>query len=188
MIVPRADIGRLVTETFSASLLYLTAFVVNFELILPIQNLFFPEYTSRASLLFLPHGVRVLAAWLMGWRSTLALLPGVFLAFFYVAGPEVFTPSRLAGIFIAVTIAPAAFEGLRLLGVNLAPRPGRMPCWICIMLVGLVASVAGSMLTNLAFGSAPVDYFAYVIGDMAGLFFLMLALMLVFRWMRRFGR
>ena len=188
MTVPRTGIGRLISETFSASLLYLTAIVVNFEVVVPVQNLFFPEYTSRASLLFLPHGVRVLAAWLMGWRSALALLPGVFLAFFYVAGLEVFTPSRLAGIFIAVTIAPAAFEAFRLLGVNLAPRPDRTPCWICIMIAGLVASVAGSMLTNLALGSAPVDYFAYVIGDMAGLFFLMLALMLVLRWMRRLGR
>ncbi len=188
MSADRTSIGGLVSETFSASLLYLGAIVLNFEVVLPVQNLFFPEYTSRASLLFLPHGIRVLAAWLMGWRAVLALLPGVFLSFFYVAGLEVFSPSRLAGIFIAVTIAPATFELFRLLGINLAPRPERTPCWICIMIVGLVASVAGSMLTNLAFGSAPVDYFAYVIGDMAGLFFLMLALMLIFRWMRRLGR
>lgn len=188
MTASRAGIRRLIGETFSASLLYLTAIVVNFEVVVPVQNLFFPEYASRASLLFLPHGVRVLAAWLMGWRSALALLPGVFLAFFYVAGMEVFTPSRLAAIIVAVTVAPATFEAFRLLGVNLAPRPDRTPCWSCIMIAGLAASMAGSMLTNLALGSAPVEYFAYVIGDMAGLFFLMLVLMLIFRWMRRIGR
>ena len=45
-------------------------------------------------------------------------------------------------------------------------------------------SILTSVLTNYAFGSAPKDYIAYLIGDFFGLFFLMLILMFVFRFLR----
>ena len=51
--------------------------------------------------------------------------------------------------------------------------------------VGIVTSVLTALLTNMAFGSAKVEYVAYLIGDIFGLFFLMLGLLYVFRFMRR---
>ena len=76
---------------------------------MPIQNMAFPDYSSHASLIFLPHGVRVIAAWLLGWRSVIALLPGVFLAYYYLAGASVFELSRLIGMAVAVVVAPFLF-------------------------------------------------------------------------------
>jgi hypothetical protein len=148
---------------------------------MPLQNAFFPEYPSHASLLFLPHGIRVLTAWLLGWRAIYALLPAVFLVFLYLGGTDAFSSSRLAAIGIAVTIVPLTFYLLKAVGVNLFPTPNSEPCWPCIMGVGIITSLLISGLTNLAFGSATVEYFAYLIGDVAGLFFLMLGLLLVFR-------
>ncbi|UZD90442.1 hypothetical protein [Cognatishimia activa] len=52
------------------------------------------------------------------------------------------------------------------------------------MFAGVIAAILGGILTNLAFGSPPLDYFAFFIGDVAGLFFLMLILMLIFRHIR----
>ena len=176
---------NLAQETGVTSLSYLVAFFATFEVLMPVQTLFFPDFDSRASLLFLPHGVRVLAAWLLGWRSVLALLPGVVLVFVYVAGWGAFEPSRLAAMAIAVTVPAAIFHLLRLIGWDLFPAPHRRPCWPCIMVVGLVISLITSLLTNYAFGSAPKDYIAYLIGDVFGLFFLMLILMLIFRHLRR---
>lgn len=176
----------LVKETVVVTFAYLGAFFATLEIFMPIQAAFFAEFPSRASLLFLPHGVRVLTAWLLGWRSVLVLLPGVVFVFVYMAGWGAFAPSRLAAIVIAVTMPAACFALLRLLGRDLSPAAERRPCWPCIMGVGLMISVLGALLTNYAFGSAPKDYIAYLIGDVFGLFFLMLILMLVFRSLRRY--
>jgi hypothetical protein len=175
------------TETVTASLAYLTAFYMTFELLMPVQDAFFPEFSSHASLLFLPHGVRVLSAWLLGWRSVIALAPGVFLAFLYVAGLEVFAPSRLIGILIAITVPAATFHAFKLMKWNLSPEPERMPCWPCAMVVGIAISVLSSLLTNYAFGSGPQDYLAYLVGDILGLLFLTAILMFIFQTLRRYG-
>ena len=152
---------------------------------MPLQNVFFPEYPSRASLLFLPHGVRVLAAWLLGWRAIFALLPGVFLVFAFLGGSDVFLPSRLMAMAIAVTTVPAVFYICKWIGWDLFPRADRKPCWSCVMGVGIVTSFLVAVLTNLAFGSARVEYVAYLIGDIFGLFFLMLGLYFAFQFADR---
>ncbi|TMV03817.1 hypothetical protein FGK63_18700 [Ruegeria sediminis] len=175
------------SDTVLASAAYVLASLLTFEVLSPLQNVFFPEYSSKASLLFLPHGVRVLAAWLLGWRAVPALLPGVFIVFAYMGGADVFLPSRLWAIFVAVISAPAVFHGLKLLGWDLFPQPGRKPCWACVMVAGTLASVLLSVLTNAAFGSPTEEYVAYLIGDISGLFFLMLGLLFAFRYTRAAG-
>lgn len=174
-------------ETVAVSLGYLVAFFMTFEILIPFQNFFFPEYPSHASLLFLPHGIRVLSAWLLGWRSVVALAPGVFLGYFYLAGMGTFAPSRLFGILVAITAPAAIFYAFRLMRWDISPKPDQTPCWLCVMLAGVVISVLSSTLTNYAFGSAPEDYIAYLIGDVSGLFFLMMILVFIFRALRSHG-
>lgn len=169
------------SETVFASTAYVLAFFITFAGLMPIQNMFFPDFHSSASLLFLPHGVRVLSAWLLGWRSIPALLPGVFFTYYYIAGENAFMLSRLMGISIAVLVAPIVFYLFAKLAMDARSRPGHSPCWPCVMGQGVVAAIVGGILTNIAFGSPPLDYFAFFIGDVAGLFFLMMALMLIFR-------
>ncbi len=152
---------------------------------MPLQNIFFPAYPSYASLLFLPHGVRVLSAWLLGWRAIFALLPGVVIVFAAIGGWDVLLPSRLLAIAIAVTTVPAVFYACKALGWDLFPRADRKPCWLCVMGVGVITSVLVSALTNMAFGSATVEYIAFLIGDISGLFFLMLGLYFAFRFAQR---
>ena len=79
-------------------------------------------------------------------------------------------------MLFAVTTAPAVFYLCKILGWDLFPAPGKRACWTCVMGVGLVSSLLVSGLTNLAFGSATAEYIAYLIGDLSGLFFLMLGL------------
>jgi hypothetical protein len=174
----------LARDTIIASGAYVATFFFTFTAWMPIQNAFFPDFHAFASLLFLPHGVRVLSAWLLGWRSVLVLLPGVIFTYAYLGGMNVFMPSRMAGIAISVLVTPLVFQVLKSLGKNLYPDPDRDPCWTCVMGVGLVSAILSGVVTNLAFGSPPMDYFAFFIGDVAGLFFVMLFLMLFFRFLR----
>jgi hypothetical protein len=166
-------------------LAYVAASFLTFQVLMPLQNVFFPAYPSYVSLLFLPHGVRVLSAWLLGWRAIFALLPGVAIVFALVGGWDVLLPSRLLAITIAVTTVPAVFYVCKALGWDLFPRVDRKPCWLCVMGVGIITSVLVSVLTNMAFGSATAEYIAYLIGDISGLFFLMLGLYFAFRFAER---
>lgn len=179
--MPTNPVRTLIVETCCASGAYLAAIVFTFSVLMPVQNLLFPEYPSRASLLFLPHGVRVLSAWLLGWRAIPAMLPGVLAAFVYVAGWDAFQTSRLIAILIAASVAPITFHALKRIGWDLFPASDKCPCWICIMGVGVLTSVLTSTLTNLAFGSSPIEFVAFLIGDISGLFFGMLILLYLFR-------
>lgn len=187
MRVARLSMPALLQETLIASAAYVGAFLVTFGVLTPVQNLFFPAFPSYASLLFLPHGVRVLAAWMLGWRAVPALAPGMLLMFLYVVGTQAFQPLRLAAMIIALVVAPATFRALALAGHDLAPRAGRVPCWPCVMGAGILVSLLGAGLVNLVLGNGPVDYLAYMIGDVFGLFFLMMILMFVFRAVRARG-
>ena len=173
--------------TLVVSFAYLVAFFATFKILIPVQDMFFPVFASHASLLFLPSGVRVLAAWLLGWRSVVALGPGVFVAFYYVAGTEALEPTRVSAILIAIAVPATTFRAFQLLGWNIAPQPDQRPCWPCVMCAGTVISILSSVLTNYALGNSSPDYLAYLIGDFFGLLFLMMSLMFVFRAIRSRG-
>ena len=168
-------------ETAVVSVCYLLASLVAFEVLMPVQKSLFPGVGGDASLLFLPHGVKVLSAWLLGWRVCIALFPGVFAIFFHFAGMGVFEPHRMAAILIAVLVPPAMFHLVKLFGRDLSPQAHTRPRWASIMAVGVLISVVSSVLSNLAFGNSPQNYFVYLIGDVFGLFFLSLILMFLFR-------
>lgn len=163
---------------------YIAVFAVTFGLLVPLQNLAFPEFPSQASLLFLPHGVRVLAAWLLGWRAVPALFPGIFLSYVYLCGWDVFGQTCLSLIAISALTAPAVFWITTNTICDLRPNPTESNSWPCVMLAGTVASIVSGFLLNHTLGSPPQDYIAYFIGDISGMFFLMLGLMLIFRWQR----
>lgn len=171
-------------EILTVSGLYIAAFWLTSLVWMPIQNLFFVEFVHFASLLHLPFGVYVLAAWLLGWRSAFAILPGVIYIFWALGGMNILLPSRIISIIITVCVAPAVFHLLALIGFDVRPRAGKQPCWVCVMIAGILISVVKSVLINAVLGSAPSEYVAYMIGDVSGLFFLMLGLMLFFRRMR----
>ncbi|UWQ84774.1 hypothetical protein [Leisingera caerulea] len=175
-------------ETLTVSGLYIGSFWLTSLVWMPLQNMFFAEFVNFASLLHLPFGVYVLAAWLMGWRSALAILPGVIYIFWALGGMNIILPNRIISIIITICVAPAVFHLLALISFDVRPRADKQPCWICVMLAGLTISVVKSVLINIALGSTPSEYIAYMIGDMSGLFFLMLALMLFFRNLRSASR
>ena len=80
--------------------------------------------------------------------------------------------------------APLVFELIARVLSDIRSGARMEPCWPCVMGAGVLAAIIAGVFTNLAFGSPPMDYFAFFIGDVLGLFVLMLFLMLVFRFIR----
>ena len=66
-------------------LLHVTAFIIQINIILPFEIAVVGQIGSLASVLFLPHAVKVLSAWLLGPKAFLALFPAeIFVSYFFV--------------------------------------------------------------------------------------------------------
>jgi hypothetical protein len=166
----------------------LTAWVVT-----PIQNLFLPEITVFASLVYLPHGVRVLCVWLFGWRACLPLVAGAFLSelMFTDAGVRhLMQPVLWQSIAVGAVSALVAFELFRLAGRDPYAGRARHLAWTELLTIGALASVVNSLgqllvFSGLIFPDNQLLVMAvYAAGDLIGLGVCMFALMLMFRWLR----
>ena len=56
-------------------LTYLGLITVQYLVIMPIETMMVKRNVAFVSLLYLPHAVRVLGAWMVGPKSILALIP-----------------------------------------------------------------------------------------------------------------
>ena len=168
----------------------LTSFVVT-----PVQSMVLPKATVFASLMYLPHGVRVLATWAYGWKAIPALIVGVSIsAWLFRPAEELdfLEPALLEGILVGALSAFLAFELARLLGFNFYFGSSRKLNWKGMIVIGAISSIINSIGQTIVFsGLINVDQLAktlaiYAIGDLVGLVTCMIALMFVFRWIRGF--
>ena len=163
-------------------------------LVTPVQNLFAANVTVFASLIYLPHGVRVLATWLLGWKTFFPLFAGAFLSelLFTPAQTLTFTePVILGSIAVGAISAYVGFVIANVFGRDLNVGRVRTMHWKWLLVVGTIASVFNSVGQIIVFSGliVPDDVFVvlatYAIGDLVGLVVSMLVLMIVFRWIRR---
>lgn len=146
--------------------LYVWSYFATILVTTPLQQMVVPE--TAMSLLFLPHGVRVLAAWLYGWRSVFYLLPGAALCHMHFAGSQGVDAGQLAGLMASLASGPLAFALVAMLFQGITTTVGRTPA-LRIVLVGALASVMNLSGLTLAYGLVPSDMAVILIGDMGGL-------------------
>jgi arginine exporter protein ArgO len=164
---------------------YLLGFAVTFALVMPLQDAFTPSFGNYASLVFLPHGVRVVAAWLYGWRSLLFLAPGAILTHSYLYGSAGFSADYMMAVFFGVFCAALSFWFFALLGMDFRLHKSNRVNWRDIMLAGGAASVLNSVGTKLFFNNDIATASARFLGDVTGMIVSMFILMLIFRVLRR---
>ena len=63
-------------------LTYLGLVAVQYLVIMPIETMMVERNVALVSLLYLPHAVRVLGAWMVGPKSVLALIPASICVYF----------------------------------------------------------------------------------------------------------
>lgn len=174
------------------ALTYIIALSVVTMVVAPVQRMFIPEVTLFAALIFPPHGVRVLSAWLFGWRSFVYLYLATTIAHF------VLTPSAPLEFksFISWTItsgcAAFSFTLLKSLKFEVSADIARIQkdAWKRLMIVGFVSSILNSIGHNLLFAgqilpeNSVKTLLAFMIGDTLGTFVAFFALMLIFRALR----
>lgn len=167
------------------SLAYLGVFAFTFGVVMPAQRLMLPEFAHHASIMFLPHGVRVLTAWLFGWRALLLLSPSALFTHAYLFGTAGFSSGYFFAALFGIFCATTSFWLLAKLGMDFQHEQANLTSWREILLAGSSASIINVAGTSYFYGFEVQSASAYFVGDLGGLLVCMLILMLGFRWMRR---
>ena len=168
------------------SFAYIISYALTTGFVSPLQSTFLAGVSDKIGLLFLPHGVRIIAIYYYGWRAILLLIPVSYLMLFLtVYGGEIdlslYAPIvSLVACWIGLTLAKVIFEE--------KSKMLEMSAWKFL----IVAGAAGSLLNGIGLSFLQHDsqiglsILGYMIGDVAGLFASLLILIYVFRFMRKY--
>ena len=136
-----------------------SAFVFAFALVdfvvAPVQHYFVSSSTMAGSLLFIPHGIRVLAVWLCGVRAILPLIVAEFLGGIFLWQPDVSLDVLLGSSMVGGLCVYLTFELFRLAGIELRPdgKDSALANWKSLILLASIASVFNSIGKQIFFGS-----------------------------------
>lgn len=151
--------------------------------VIPVQSAVLNIQSDHAAIIFLAHGVRVLAFFFFGWRALAYLLPGK--ALMWAISVFVFGQSSMSAWSSIVSLAACLFAyEMTMLFLILRRRHRQKFTWQLVLFTGLIASFCNAVgLTKLRGTDLDWTLMAtYIIGDMTGLCAILLALMAYFRW------
>ena len=171
-------------------LLHVSAFIIQTTVILPYEIAAAGHIGSLASVLFLPHAVRVLSVWLLGPKAFFALFPAsLFISYLFLRHD--YDPGTLFLITLwGSASAVIAFEFLRLMNLDVYPKNAARINWRSLVFAGCLASffnsVGGTYLKREGLSAPEIFELLgrYLIGDIGGLLFCLIVLMLILRYVR----
>ena len=154
----------------------------------PFLQWLFPPTSIGVIFLYLPHGVRILGAWLFGWKSIAYLLPGniVHFAIFNTSGID---PITLVLMSLAVMLSPPfSFKILAFFGFDLRRNHTLRFNWRSVVFAGGLASLINALTLHIIlFNDIPAEEHLsgvtlWVIGDVTGVVAVMAAMLVARRW------
>ena len=180
----RALLDRLIEElelTVAVSLAYVGAMVIVAYGIKLVQDSLYDHPLLVPSLIFLPHGVRILAAFLVGARSIMPLAVGTLIGISLgLDGSTDPSMILIPGIFCSYL----AFKIFELSGVAFKPGLSSLRQWRGLVLGSFVAALINGLgivtilvLSGQDEGGVLPRLFVYVLGDTLGAFVLLWGLM-----------
>ncbi|MEC8109087.1 MAG: hypothetical protein VX106_01580 [Pseudomonadota bacterium] len=126
-------------------LFHVTAFIIQMSIILPFEIAMAGHIGSLASLLFLPHAVKVLSAWLLDPKAFLALFPAeIFISYFFLRLDFDSATLLLISLWGSAS-AIIAFEFLRFMNLGVYPKSVASINWLSFVFAGCLASFFNSV-------------------------------------------
>lgn len=177
-------------QEFGNLLIVSAAYIASYTLvggfIAPLQTILLPEFTTSISLLFLPHGVRLLAVHYFGWKAIPLLIPSSYLMWYIT----VFGGGITIGPLQPLASLVACFVGYKLVALVVSGSQARFGKqeWKLLIAVGVLSSFLNGIFNTMLQGSAQLslDIFGYMIGDILGQVALMLILIYILKFLRLF--
>jgi hypothetical protein len=167
------------------ALAYIVGYLVVDFIVAPVQYLYLSRDFTVGSLMFIPHGIRVLAVWLCGSRAILPLIISELLCTVLLWQPDVAISTSLGSSMVGGLCVYLTFEVFRLAGIEMRPdgKDSALTNWRSLILLASIASVFNSVGKQIFFGSlAPLGDDILIIGifwigDTIGTFACLLFLM-----------
>lgn len=151
--------------------------------VIPLQTIVSGNSQSEISLLFVPHGVRILAFYFYVWKAVFYLLPSSYLcwALSNHSGADLDPLSPV----ISTTSCYVGFKAASLF-TYLRDRKFTLKLWKFLIFAGATSSLANGIGLSLLQhqGTEFVSLIGYMIGDISGLIVCLLVLMYAFRFAR----
>ena len=166
------------------SIAYLVSFSLTMAIISPLQSVLLSNVPASISLLFLPHGVRIIAAHYFGWKSMLYLLPSSYLMYALMIEAQ----GNILPLEAPLISLLSSYIGVKLVSLfaHVASRDMSASAWKWLLLAGLVGSIFNGLGIGLLQGhiSLITQMLGYALGDVSGQFALMIALIYYFRYIQ----
>lgn len=147
-------------------------------------------YMGRVSLIYLPFGVEIVLAWMLGWRSLIVSVPAT-LMYVLFRGWLPLGPDLILRVLLSVMAAPTAMALGRLMGVPLDAGHADGRTWSRLLFVGTFGALLAQFFRYardccgiLTPQEQLQGIFLSVFSHIAGLVVVLTALMLWFRWSR----
>lgn len=175
-------------------LLITLGIAITYVLLFAVQDYGFSQNSKVASLVFLPHGCRILSFFLFKYRS----IPGLWIG--HYATCAIFFPDFADHMVLyafstlpGVLTLPVVYFVLKAIGIDLLAPRKEYPVvpWTSLVLLAAIATLANGLLTQAVYAiGRGVAYnlelmFAYMIGDAIGALLFVSALIAFFRWQRQ---
>lgn len=168
------------------SIAFVIASSLTLGLVVPLQAMLLSGSKLEIGLLFLPHGVRILAFHFFGWKAILYLMPTSYLFWLLSnhAGSELHVLSPVVSMI-------ACYVGYKIATLLPLPVSGDLTpnLWKFLVLAGAISSFANGVALSVLQhqGAELMSVLGYLVGDVMGLLVCFLMLMYAFRWARLVG-
>ena len=136
------------------ALAYIVGYLLVDYIVAPIQYLYLSRDFTVGSLLFVPHGIRVLAVWLCGSRAILPLIIAELFCTALLWQPNVAISTSLGSSMVGGICVYLTFEVFRLVGIEMRPdgKDSTLTNWKSLILLASIASVFNSVGKQIFFG------------------------------------
>ena len=165
------------------SIAFIVASSVTLGFVIPVQGLLSQYAIPEIGLVFLPHGIRVIAFHYLGWKAVLHMLPASYLfwALSNTSGSELHVLSPI----VSMVACYIGFLGATVV-VKKEDMGNKISTWKYFVIAGATSSVVnGVALSWLQFEDTPLSaLIGYVVGDTLGLIICLVVLMYAFRLLR----
>ena len=165
------------------SIAFIVASSLTLGFVIPLQGLLSQYAIPEIGLIFLPHGIRVIAFHYLGWKAVLHMLPASYLfwALSNTSGSELDVLSPI----VSMVACYIGFLGATVV-VQKEDIGNKISTWKYFVLAGATSSfVNGLALSWLQFADTPLSALVrYVVGDTLGLAVCLVVLMYAFRLLR----
>jgi hypothetical protein len=165
------------------SIAFIVASSLTLGFVIPVQGLLSQYAIPEIGLIFLPHGIRVIAFHYLGWKAVLHMIPASYLfwALSNTSGSELDVLSPI----VSMVACYIGFLGATVV-VHKEDIGNKISTWKYFVIAGATSSVVnGLALSWLQFADTPLSALVgYVVGDTLGLAVCLVFLMYVFRLLR----